>query len=118
MRPTHLRFTVRQLMVVTAILGFMMGAETVRRRWMYYHKRATEAGQGAAIIRSGAWGYRLVTDKSGRVHQIIDSPYALMWLNHYDALRRKYERAASRPWISMPPDPPPPTEWVPTSNAK
>ncbi len=116
--PHRPRFTVRRLMILVALIACIAGVETVRRRWVEYRKQAELARQGAAIIRSGAWGYRLVIDAFGKRHQVIDSPDALLWEDHYNRLVLKYEDASTRPWSSVPPDPPPPTDWVPTPAAR
>jgi hypothetical protein len=83
------RFTVRRLMVVVAILGFVLGSS----RWM----------------RQRSMAYRKIAE----YHSDMMIPFSLSERSsrnraYHGAMVEKYLRAAGRPWFPVEPDPPNP----------
>jgi hypothetical protein len=107
--------TLRGLMVVVALVGVGLGVPIAihRQRDRYrslvshhttlaliYAERGLMIDMNARLkVGDGAWwGPSLV-------------PETAPWIalsEYHEALKRKYERAAGRPWALIPPDPPPP----------
>jgi hypothetical protein len=98
MRSPRVRFTVRGLMVAVAAAAILIGAETMRRRSERFRGMAERFGLLERACRLFYWG----------PDTPVDNPKAF----YYADLRRKYERAARRPWLPVAPDPPEP-EWSP-----
>ena len=90
MRPPC--FRLRTLLVAVAVVGAVFGVEVMRRRRAYYLDRASGHFIAAAPYTPGYFG---------------DHPDPAKAAFH-EAMRRKYERAAARPWLPVAPDPPPP----------
>jgi hypothetical protein len=83
------RMTVRLLLVLVALTALATELGLILWRAWSYSKRAADH---ARHLRSGRYF-------------IYDSTELREW---HDQMRRKYERAASRPWLPVEPDPPPP----------
>jgi hypothetical protein len=96
------------MMVAVIVIALVFGTlEELRRRRTLFHRRAAMFAQkvSEAIMREQS--YRLN-------HRFASyDPRPSMAYNrladHYQALRRKYERAAVRPWCFVGPDPPEPS---------
>ena len=128
MRYPRLRFTVRRLMAFVSLCGIVMGGfiEIPRLRQLshiYWVKSRRMAGReqmvraGAAISRAAWVAQYQEAERVEREYTIgppfsIAKPYpperCVKLIPYYEALRRKYERAAAYPWLSIEPDPPPP----------
>ena len=102
MRPP--RFRLRMLMVLVAVAGMVLGtgfqvARLMRLRGEYllkathYANLESQAVSLATKYRSTVMRGKSPLDKMGE---------------YYSDLKRKYQRAASRPWTPIPPDPPAP----------
>ena len=102
----RLRFTVRSLMIVVAIVGLLLGASLwvleMRTRSAAYRRRAGEFGDMTYRAGSSVW------TKEGRMVNFYDSENN--WIRDEWAykLAEKYSRLADRPWLPVDPDPPPP----------
>jgi hypothetical protein len=81
--------TVRLLLVLVALAGLATEAGLIGWRAWSYSKRAADHARHLMSGRSF----------------IDDSSELRGW---HDKMRRKYELATSRPWLSVEPDPPPP----------
>jgi hypothetical protein len=106
MHLPRVRFTVRQLMAaVTALALVLTVADQLRRRRESFQQRAGICRQKM----SDAY----MDEQSARTTNRFDydprttAAYSQL-VEHYDALRVKYERAAARPWWFVGPDPPEP----------
>lgn len=106
------RFRIRTLMIAVAVAALFAGAgvgllrrrSAFQRRAAVYARAANEEGLvGMYIERRYHWG------PAEPEKPIIQAHYRRS--DHYDALRAKYERAARRPWLPVPPDPPAP-DWT------
>jgi len=95
-----LRFRVRTLLVVVAIVAALMGGDAMRRRRARYLWRSEfhtqHAEQIGKFLRTRTW-----QDQG-------DLPYFQRWIEWDAAMARKYRRAASRPWWIVEPDAPQP----------
>jgi hypothetical protein len=97
------------MMVVVMVLAVMLGtAEGLRRRRASFQQRAKAFAQKLADALMYEHLYRL----SHRFVSYDSRPSAQYkrLVEHYNALRVKYERAADRPWWFVGPDPPEP-DW-------
>jgi hypothetical protein len=83
------RLTVRRLLVIVALAALATQAGLTGWRAWNYRKRAADHARYLRSARS----------------LIYDSGELRGW---HDQMQRKYERAASRPWLSVEPDSPPP----------
>jgi hypothetical protein len=83
------RMTVRLPLVLVALAGLATEAGLIGWRAWSHRKRAADH---ARYLMSGR-------------SFISDSSELRRW---HDQMRRKYERATSRPWLPVEPDPPPP----------
>jgi hypothetical protein len=98
-------------MVIVAVAALALAAEATRRRMAdlsaVYRGRATKHENEAEL----ALGYSLLCEYEFRRGQPPDSKYAKWNARHrrlfefHLAMRRKYEWAASRPWLPIDPDP-------------
>jgi len=85
------RFRIRTLMIAVAVAGAALGA------WIWIERRRTEfIERAAAHQRWVIVGCRVVPR------------WALRKSDYHEALAGKYRAAARRPWLPVPPDPPPP----------
>src|SRR5262245_34825675 len=108
------RMTTRRWMVAVAVLALVFGGQATRRRWASltstYRAKAVEYSLKARVAELNA----LVADASSKLSDTDPSKFALadsryrQISEHYLALARKYERAATRPWLPVASDPPPP----------
>jgi hypothetical protein len=90
MRLPRVRFTVRRLMVIVAIVGMAIGLS----RWLWLRSLAFDRLAGFHSIRSN-YGNPLDANVQ-------------MKLTYHNALWNKYRRAARHPWLPIEPDPPEP----------
>jgi len=96
------RFRLRTLLMVVAVLALVMAVSTaIARRSVALAQLAKFHGSRAEL----ALACRLYRDASGRtcLARVLTPRF-----DYHSSLRRKYEYAASRPWLPVPPDPPPP----------
>ncbi len=105
MRLPPLRFTVGRLMAAVAVLALVLAvADQLRRRRESFQQRAEVCRRRVSTAyfdeqaaRGAFFGYDPRT--TAAYYQLVE---------HYDALRVKYEQAAARPWWFVEPDPPEP----------
>jgi hypothetical protein len=96
MRLPLVRFTVRRMMVALAVMAVVMGIiEGLRRRRDSFQRRAIECAQR---VSAG-----IMDEQSARItnrfnHDVRTGSAYNQLVEHYDALRVKYEQAAARPW--------------------
>ena len=102
MRLPRVRFTVRQIMVVLAVMALLLAAaDHLRRRRQSFKQRAEECRRkvAAAIMdeQSARVGNRFNYDPrtTTAYYQLVD---------HYSAMQKKYEQATARPWLFVEPD--------------
>jgi hypothetical protein len=108
------RLTIRSVMVIVAVVALALAAEATRRRIANlssaYRVRALEhqnkvelatlnAIDSKSAYRRGQPPDPKYAEWSARFRRLAEFHYAMM---------RKYERAASRPWIPIDSDPTPP----------
>jgi hypothetical protein len=109
---SRFRFTIRRMMVVVAIVAVICGGgsyawrrEQLRRRlegyhWKISHHSQMERSSITAIVESNV---PTGPDELARLNSVRTAYHASM--------RRKYQRAAVRPWQGIEPDPPEPVEY-------
>jgi hypothetical protein len=100
------RFTVRRLMAIMAMMALVLAfADQSRRRRESFQQRAEFCRRKVSAAYNEEQSARTTNrfDHDPRTtaaySQVVD---------HYDALRVKYEQAAARPWWFVGPDPPEP----------
>ena len=118
MRLSHVRFTVRAMMVVVAAVASVAGAANeVGRRRVRFRTLASAHSFQAALFTQRAQAKTQPFCGSGMSLQEIEEHYArsgpetlldFRVSQYYWALSRKYEDAAFHPWFPVPPDPPQP----------
>ena len=96
MRPTHLRFTMRRMMVAVALAALLVAWSPVSRSC---RERSLE------IARANADWDRSWFVSDGRAADLIDAERRSRWRS---AMERKYLWAADHPWLPVLPDPPKP----------
>jgi hypothetical protein len=94
--------TTRQWMVTVAAVAALLAVEATRRRWA---ERAAECQKTAMFHRVLANVYRSGAHLGSRVE---DPDETSRKVAHQLRLVDKYDRAARRPWLPVPPDPPEP----------
>jgi hypothetical protein len=103
MRAWRVRFSLWKLLVVVAVVALAFAGEATRRRWVslgsVYRKKATSFKEKASSERFGSGvAAGLSNDQEKRKHE--------QTAEQYDALARKYERAARFPWLPVAPNAP------------
>jgi hypothetical protein len=96
------RMTMRGLMIAVVVLTALIWGGTLWQRaglyrWKSHFHSQMERSSVIAVIEGPAAADR---DELARMTGA--------WRDHHAALRHKYESAAARPWVSVPPDPPQP----------
>ncbi len=86
------RMTTRRWIVIIAAGGLMLGAQQLRERRAYFLVRAEVEASRADDLENGRCCLR---------EEFCVPGYAERLLAHYQALARKYEHAASMPWIDV-----------------
>ena len=104
MRLPRVRFTVRCMMVAVAVVAVVFGGVHLRQRANLYREKARQHAQMESII---AAVYALSIPPDPQL-----APLNAARHTYHAAMRAKYDRAASRPWEYVPPDPPEPG-WSP-----
>ena len=106
MRVPRVRFTVRRMMVAVAVMAVVLTATVqLRQRRESFEQRAEECRRKVSAVymdeQSARVGNRFNYDPrtTAAYYQLVE---------HYDALRLKYEQAAARPWWFVGPDLPEP----------
>jgi hypothetical protein len=97
----RLRFTVRTLVVIVAIIGLAMAVVTMVRRSSEFREIAEEQADSEQMSMAYADEGR---GKNGDGQRVARGEQ----MAAYRALRIKYERAARYPWLPVEPDPPEP----------
>jgi hypothetical protein len=114
MRLPRLRFTLRTLIALVAVVAATLGGFLEYRRLM---RKAAEYRARAADHAGIEQTLRTIIEKSGPNSPVDISPgnglrskrfTAQAVADHEAALRLKYERAAGYPWLPVEPDPPEP----------
>lgn len=88
------RFRLRTLMIAVAVVALLAFGVTLIRNARRYRRTAVHH----AIVS------RIIEIEAGRAPTQSDRERAA----YHSKLNDKYEHAASRPWLPLPPDPPPP----------
>ena len=108
-----MRFRMRSLMLAIAASAVVMGiAVGLWRRSVSYkrvagdhaHEAQFYADAGWGLVRFGGWNSDGTLDPERK--RLADQFGELY--DYHCLLREKYERAATRPWSLVPPDPPSP----------
>jgi hypothetical protein len=114
MRLPRPRFTIRLMMALVAVAALALSVEATRRRManlsLAYLGRAREYQSKADVASASALESEYLSQR-GRTP---DPKYAQRSIGYrrlsefYLTMKRKYERAATRPWLPIAPDPAPP----------
>ena len=122
----RVRFTVRRMMIVVALVAVLLGGasavDRLTRRQAAFARRAVAWETRREIYDGGVWELRCgryagdesILGKSGSYTPPTPETRAVLIARFHalttycDAMKRKYERAAARPWYPVEPDPPRP----------
>ena len=102
------RITTRRWMFAVAAVGLLIAVEvTLCRRAAWFHELADRHESKANVVRM------VRHSKLGPAEEVSVTPFGGVPLDPklvdwHLQLRDKYKRAAYRPWLPVPPDPPPP----------
>ena len=117
-RLPRVRFTLRRLLLVIALLAVLMatGLELGRatRRAREYRQLAVahaafrDLSLGEADDYRYAYRHRTTADNRAGTDLLRSEAHERAMARYYDALFAKYLRAARFPWLPVEPDPPPP----------
>jgi hypothetical protein len=102
MRLPRVRFTVRRMILAVAVLAALIWGGTLWQRAVLYQWKTRFHSQ---MERSSVIA---VIEGPNNANREELTEMSRAWANHHAALRRKYELAAARPWVYVPPDPPQP----------
>ena len=91
----------RHLLIVVAIVAALIAVDVLRQLRARYISAAKDHAESVAVFDSEA-------EKAVRDGPPDDVAYFRLRAGYYRALQRKYESAARRPWLPVPPDPPEP----------
>ena len=92
--------TTRRWLLTVAIVGVALGGKRLADRRAYFLTRAEVEADRANDYASGRACLSAEYDVEGMYEKLRD---------HHLRLARKYRLAANRPWLSVDPDPVPPT---------
>jgi hypothetical protein len=116
MRLPRPRLTIRLMMVLVAVAALALSVEATRRRManlsLAYLGRAREYQAKAEIASLNA----LESEAVSRRGRTSDPKYAQRSISYrrlcefHLTMKRKYERAATQPWLPIAPDPAPPPQ--------
>jgi hypothetical protein len=108
MERPRVRFTVRQMMIVVAVVAVLMSSYTIAMRMRHlsayrymvrYHRQHERTS--VIAVRDSLTGQEIAgVEELDRLTRTKSAYHA--------AMRRKYERAVAQPWITIPVDPPDP----------
>ena len=87
-------YRMRSLLILVALVAVALGV----MRWM--ERRASDFRRLELDFRDSA--------KMNEISFAIGNPQCGPWAVYQRKLQRKYEYAATHPWLPVPPDPPPP----------
>ena len=105
MRPP--RFRLRSMMILVAVLALSLSAAVLWRRREHYRRLAEAYALTEMVLRvdsnmaRGSAAFPLLDLSESMDRNARQADY-------YARLRRKYERAARRPWLPVEADPPEP----------
>ena len=125
MRLPRVRFTVRGMLIAVASIALLMGG--LRLVWLrsVYRKAALAHAAYENLARTLqsmvendgkderelaiAIGMKVAPESEAvRAKRAADASVNQKTAEYHATLKQKYERAASRPWVALAPDPPPP----------
>ena len=116
MRLPRVRFTVRRMMIVVAVAAMLLGAYEMLGVSLYRRKQALHFGLAESdALRELADHERITalikgqagtTARDRETKHIALGEQARKRAAYFTAMKRKYEIAAIRPWVSVEPDPP------------
>jgi hypothetical protein len=113
MRIPRVRFSVRRLMIVIALVALSCWIFRLWNLRQYYlYKAANHAGFRESVLRSNDsirhWEYRWTDNRRGKRAQYpwpAGPPFVPAITKYHDDMRIKWERAARMPWLPVEPDP-------------
>ena len=118
MRLPGVRFTLRRLLVVIALLAVLMaaGLEAARatrrareyRQYAVAHAAFRDLSLGEAEQYRDAYNHGEWADDKEKTQLLQREAGERALARHYDTLAAKYRRAARFPWLPVEPDPPQP----------
>jgi Tfp pilus assembly protein PilE len=130
MRWPRVRFTVRRLMIVVAIVAISLGVFETVRAWEKYSERAAreslitrlylsefneriemarrqKKGREARISQGFPFEDEIINEKLEKA-SVLGAELSRRRLEFHAELKEKYDRATRYPWLPVAPDPPEP----------
>lgn len=95
------RFRLRTLIIAVAVVAVLLGGFALYRRSVGFAALA----EAHDVMARNSWTRGSFMGPGGAIGHV---EYPTPLTDHHTRLRDKYRRAASRPWLPVPPDPPPP----------
>ena len=106
------RFRLRTLLVAVAVAALVLGAGMMRLRQLFLRRTAAYHEQverlQAAKVRAIEDLARAATTPEGAAQVRADAVFEARIGGYHARLKQKYRRLSDRPWLLVPPDPPPP----------
>lgn len=107
----RVRFTMRRMMAVVAVLAVVAGTvEGLRRRRESFERRARMFARKVSAEIMAEQSYRINRRSSSFGYDPRTTTAYYRLVEHDSALQEKYEKAATRPWWLVGSDPPEP-DW-------
>jgi hypothetical protein len=114
MQPLRARFTIWSLIVAVTLIGLAAWGKEMRRRSASYFAQVLHHSQEEqlydkeihSIFACGTWGGD--TPEENLANQNFAAKSCQKRSEYHAAMKRKYDRAARYPWLSVDPDAPQP----------
>ena len=100
------RFRLRTLMIAVAVVALIMGVATKRERSLRFKLLAASHAAKEANFESLLRAMVTRNPLEERFHATAD--YLPQVIEYERILKKKYEHAATHPWVTVQPDPPRP----------
>ena len=104
MRVPRVRFTIRRMMVLIAVIAVLMLGAVMLQRQAEFKRLAEFHAREAFMISNSSHGTMIGAD--GMFVHVRVAPTAAE--KYHESLAKKYEWAAGHPWAQVEPDPPKP----------
>jgi hypothetical protein len=103
--------TTRRWIIAVAVIGMVLAGEATRRRWMAfsaaYREEAERFEVKALIAEIDVLHEAILSEPDlSRVGAAVSTAKHNLLADHNRTMAKKYQKAASRPWLPVAADPP------------